>query len=178
MKIAPSTTSHESVISHEHKNFILIEKIEEPLMQNLEEDDIVVTRKSKRQRVAKSFRDDYIVYLVDDTPTTIEQAYSSPDADLWKEAVRSKMDSIMSNGTWEVVDRPYGCKPIGCKWVLKKKLRPDGTIERHMARLVAKCYTQKESEDFDTYSPVVRLTTIRVLLSGSFIWSYHSSNGC
>jgi hypothetical protein len=46
------------------------------------------------------------VYLVDDTPTTIEYAYSSPDIDLWKEAVRSEMDSIMSNGTWEVVDRP------------------------------------------------------------------------
>jgi hypothetical protein len=75
-------TSHESVISHEHKNFILIEQIEEPLTQNTKEDDIVVTRKSKRHRVARYFRDDYIVYLVDDTPTTIEQAYSSPDADL------------------------------------------------------------------------------------------------
>ena len=106
------------------------------------------------------------MYLVDDTPTTIEEAYSSPDADLWKEAVRSEMDSVMSNGTWKIVDRPYGCKPIECKWVFKKKLRPDGTIERYKARLVAKGYTQKEGEDFfDTYSPVARLTTIRVLLS-------------
>jgi hypothetical protein len=85
------------------------------------------------------------VYLVDDTPMTIEQPYSSPNVDLWKEAVRSEMDSIiMSNGTWEVVDRPYGCKPIGCKWVFKKKLRPNGTIERYKARLVAKGYTQKK----------------------------------
>jgi hypothetical protein len=103
---------------------------------------------------------------VDDTPTTIKQAYSSPDADLWKKAVQSEMDSIMSNGTWEVVDPPYGCKPIGCKWVFKKMLRPDGTIERYKTKLVAKGYTQKEGEDFfDTYSPVARLTTIRVLFS-------------
>jgi hypothetical protein len=103
---------------------------------------------------------------VDDTPNTIEEAYSSPDADFWKEAIRSEMNSIMSNATWEVVECPYGCKPIGSKWVFKKKLRPDGTIERYKARLVIKGYSQKEGEDFfDTYSPVAQLTTIRVLLS-------------
>ncbi|WVZ83770.1 hypothetical protein U9M48_030875 [Paspalum notatum var. saurae] len=67
----------------------------------------------------------------------------------------------MANGTWEIVERSYGCKTVGCKWVFKKNLRPDGTIEKYKARLVA-----KEGEDFfDTYSPVARLTTIRVLLS-------------
>ena len=135
-------------------------------MQNPEEDNTIVTRKSKRKRTAKSFGDDYIVYLMDDTPTTIEEAYSSPDADLWKKVVRSEMDSVMSNRTWEITDRLYGCKPLGCKCVFKKKLRPDGTIERYKARLVAKGYTQKEGEDFfNTYSPVARLTIIRVLLS-------------
>nr|CAE02415.2 OSJNBa0095E20.2 [Oryza sativa Japonica Group] len=164
MKNAPSTSSQEPILSPEH--FVPIEHIDQTLEENLEEDNIVATRKSKRQRTAKYFGDDYIVYLVDDTPRTIEEAHSSPDADYWKEAVRSEMDSIMSNGTWEVVEHPYGCKPVGCTWVFKKKLRPDGTIEKYKARLVAKGYTQKEGEDFfDTYSLVARLTTIRVLLA-------------
>jgi hypothetical protein len=103
---------------------------------------------------------------MDDTLTTIAKAYSSLHADSWKEAVQSEMDSIMSNGTWKVVDRPYRCKHVGCKWVFKKKLRPDGTIEKYKARLMAKGYTQKEGEDyFDTYSPIARLMTIRMLLS-------------
>ena len=83
---------------------------------------------------------------MEDTPTTIVEAYSSPDADLWKEVVRSEMESIMSNGTWEVVDRPYGCQPIGYKWIFKEKLRPDGTIERYKARLVAKDIPRKRGK--------------------------------
>jgi hypothetical protein len=114
--------------------------------------------------IAKSFGDDFIVYFVDDTPTSIIEAYVSPDADDWKEAVRSEMDSILSNGTWELSELPFGCKLIGCKWVFKKKFRPDGTIEKYKAQLVAKGYTQKEGEDFfDTYSTVARM--IRILLS-------------
>jgi len=97
-------------------------------VENHEEDNNIVTRKSKRRRTAKFFGEDYIIYLIDDTPKTTEEAYSSLDPDLWKEDVQSEMDSIMSNGTWEVVDRPYRCNPVGCKCVFKKKLRPNGTI--------------------------------------------------
>ncbi|WVZ54108.1 hypothetical protein U9M48_004964 [Paspalum notatum var. saurae] len=141
------------------------EVFEPPREINPEEDNNEAPRKSKRQRVEKFFGNDFIVYLVDDTPTSISEAYASPDADNWKEAVQSELDSILSNGTWELTERrPYGCKPVGCKWVFKKKLRPDGTIEKYNARLVAKGYTQKECEDFfDTYLPVARMTTIRVL---------------
>jgi hypothetical protein len=140
---------------------------EHTLESNYEEIHSDAPRRSKRQKTTKSFGDDFTVYLIDDSPKTITEAFSSPEADDWKETVRSEMDSILPNGTWELVKRPFGCKPVSCKWVFKKKLKPDGTIDKYKARLVAKGYTQKESEDFffDTYSPVVTLTTIRILFS-------------
>jgi hypothetical protein len=138
----------------------MIEHNEQTLVENLW-DDNETSKMTKRQRTAKSIGDEFIVYLVDDTPRTNEEAYLSLDADYWKEAIKNEMDSIMSNRTWEVSSRPYGCK-----WVFKKRLRPDGTIEKCKVRLVAKGYNKKEGEDFfDTYSPVARLTTIQVLLS-------------
>jgi hypothetical protein len=130
-----------------------------------EEIDSEVPRRSKRLRTVKSFGDDCTIYLMNDTPKTIAKAFTSHDVDDWKEAVHSEIDSILSNGTWELVDRPYGCKPVGCKWVFKKKLRPDDTNDKYKARLVAQVYTQKEGEDFfNTYSLVARLTIIRILL--------------
>jgi hypothetical protein len=145
------------------KNFDHAEHTPEPIHEEI---DSETPRRSKRPRIAKSFDDDFIIYLMDDTPKTIAEAFASPDADDWKEAVRSEMDSILSSGTWELVDRPYCCKPVGCKWVFKKKLRPDGTIDKYKVNLVARGYTQKKGEDFfDTYSPVARLITIHVLLS-------------
>jgi hypothetical protein len=75
------------------------------------------------------------------------------------------MDSIISNGTWEITDCPNECKPIGCKWIFKKKLRHNGTIEKYQARFVANRFTQKGEDFFDTYSPVAQITTIRVLLA-------------
>jgi hypothetical protein len=145
------------------ENFDHAEHTHEPINEEI---DSEAPRRNKRLRTAKSFGDDFTVYLVDDTPKTIVEAFASPDVDDWKEVIRNEMDSILSNGTWVLVYRLYDCKPMGCKWVFKKNLMLDGTIDKYMARLVAKGYTPKEGEDFfDTYSPVAILTTIRVLLS-------------
>ena len=71
-------------------------------------------RRSKRQRIAKSFGDGFIVYLVDDMPKTLPETFASPYAEYWKEAVQSEMDSIMSNGTWEITDLS---KRVSTNWM-------------------------------------------------------------
>ena len=51
--------------------------------------------------------------------------------------------TIFKESTWELVDLPSGEKPIGYKWIFKRKYFPDGSIEKYKTRLVAKGFSQK-----------------------------------
>ena len=65
-----------------------------------------------------------------------------------------------------IVPLPQGKKPISCKWIFKLKLNSDGIVARHKARLVAKGFTQQYGLDFlETFSPVAKITTLRLLIS-------------
>ncbi|GKA11390.1 calcineurin B-like protein 4 [Tanacetum coccineum] len=66
----------------------------------------------------------------------------------------------------ELVDLLSGCKPLGYKWIFKKKRKADGTVDKYKARLVIKGFRQREGLDyFDTYSLVTRITSIRMILA-------------
>ena len=73
---------------------------------------------------------------------------------------------IEKNNTQELVDRPTHKKTIGVKWVYRFKLNPDGSVNKHKARLVVKGYAQMFSVEFlETFALVAKLDTIRMLLA-------------
>nr|GEU40124.1 zinc finger, CCHC-type [Tanacetum cinerariifolium] len=99
-------------------------------------------------------------------PITYNEAMQSRDTAFWKEAIDDEIDSVMENNTWVLSDLPPGCKTLGCKWIFKRKMKVDGIIDKFKARLVIQGFRQKEGIDyFDTYAPVSRITTIRLLLA-------------
>lgn len=77
-----------------------------------------------------------------------------------------ELNAIERNSTWELVDPHPSKKPIDVKWIFKLKLKPDGTIAKHKARLVAREFLQKEGVDYsEVYAPVARLETIRLVIA-------------
>nr|GEU45006.1 zinc finger, CCHC-type [Tanacetum cinerariifolium] len=105
-------------------------------------------------------------YSIEEDPRTYNKAMQSRDSAFWKEAIDDEIGSIMENNTWVLSDLPPGCKPLGCKWIFKMKMKVDGTLDMFKARLVIQGFRQKKGTDyFDTYAPVARITTIRLLLA-------------
>jgi hypothetical protein len=96
-------------------------------------------------------------------PKSYKQAILSSE---WINAMNVELQALAANNTWHLTKLPLGKVAIGCRWVYRIKRKADGTVERYKARLVAQGYTQQEGVDFfDTFSPVAKLTTMRLLLA-------------
>lgn len=99
-------------------------------------------------------------------PRTVKEALSSEDKELWQKAMKDEIDSFILHGAWELTEKPVDKNVVKNKWIFTLKRDSDGNITRYKARLVAKGFTQRYGEDFhETFSPVVRHSSIRLLLS-------------
>ncbi|GAV58961.1 LOW QUALITY PROTEIN: Pkinase domain-containing protein/LRR_1 domain-containing protein/RVT_2 domain-containing protein/LRR_8 domain-containing protein, partial [Cephalotus follicularis] len=84
----------------------------------------------------------------------------------WRKAMEEEIQALEHNNTWDMVSLPTDKSAIGCKWVYAVKVNPDGSIARLKTRLVAKGYAQVYGVDYsDTFSPVAKLSSIRLLVS-------------
>ena len=78
----------------------------------------------------------------------------------------TELKSIIKNQTWVFVDRPKDAEIIGSRMVLRNKYKPDGTIEKRKARLVARGFAQRPGIHFSqTFAPVARLSSIRLIVA-------------
>ena len=97
-------------------------------------------RRSQRSRRPTNF-DDYITYLneadldigKENDPITYGDAMTCDQSSKWNEAMIDELISMEKNDVWELVKLENRCKLVGCKWVFKIKLDPNGNIERHKA---------------------------------------------
>eukprot|EP00253_Pinus_taeda_P016858 PITA_16858 len=113
-----------------------------------------------------SFCSIFSLSITDDDPRTVKEAVDSEDGKLWKEAMVDEMSSLHKNEAWDLVELSAGRKPIGRKWVFKKKTNAEGKVEKYKARLVAKGYSQVPRIDFcDIFSPVAKVASIKLILS-------------
>ncbi|GJS28122.1 retrovirus-related pol polyprotein from transposon TNT 1-94 [Tanacetum coccineum] len=84
----------------------------------------------------------------------------------WIVAMQEELNQFIANDVWELVPQPKNMTIIGTKWVFRNKLDENGVVSRNKARLVAQGYNQQEGIDYDeTYAPVARLESIRILLA-------------
>ncbi|CAL2235003.1 unnamed protein product [Prunus armeniaca] len=112
--------------------------------------------------VSASFGDDPV--LVASSADYTENLQVLSDQQL--QAMREEIEALHTQGTWDLVHMPVDKNIVGSRWVYRVKKNSDGSVARHKARLVAQGFSQSPGLDFsETFSPVVRHTTVRLVLS-------------
>ena len=149
---------------------------EQPQLSQQVEDSPAQPRRSTRRRepplrltyqVAHSDDDEDVarMYLATD-PVTYEDAMRDENSAEWEEAMNKEINALLRNETWVLVPRPEDQKVIKNRWVYQFKEPTTERSSTYKARLVAKGCSQTYGQDyFETYAPVARLSTLRLMLA-------------
>ena len=150
-------------------------------------DDELITDSSKTQVFRRTNRIRYVperygfliseqkdVLLIKNNElTTYEESLNSSESDQWLKAMMSEMDSMFTNQVWTLIDPTEGIKPIGCKWIFKKKTDMEGNVITYKTRFVAKGYRKKQRVGYDkTFRPIAMLKSKRIPLAIAAHYDY------
>lgn len=97
-------------------------------------------------------------------PRSFAEAVNGPEAAQWRAAMDEEIKSLKMHGTWKLANLPADRKPVGSKWIFKRKVEENGNVAQYKARLVVQGFSQKFRTDFDeVFAPEVRQVRFRAL---------------
>ena len=110
---------------------------------NFSNQKVIMPRRSGRVRRPPDHYEANIIVsdTNDEDLSSYEESMMDSDKEKWYEAINQEIESMYFNSIWELIDLLEGFRPIGNKWIYKRKKGPDGKVETYKARLVAKGYT-------------------------------------
>ncbi|GKC25526.1 retrotransposon protein, putative, ty1-copia subclass [Tanacetum coccineum] len=118
---------------------------QQEMMTPVKPDDISLPICRTSGRVSKPPQFYYCFYIEEDKisdstlseldkPANYKEAMASPEAVKWKEAMKSKIQSMYDNQVWNLVDTTPSLKTVECKWIFQKKTDKDGKVHTYKAR--------------------------------------------
>eukprot|EP00253_Pinus_taeda_P024966 PITA_24966 len=153
-------------LNEEESDSIVEEESEDEEPQTLGLRRSIRERRQPKRYSSSAFCSNFALSITDDDPGTMKGAVDSEDGKLWKDAMVDEMASFHKNEAWDLVEFSARRKPIGSKWVFRKKTNAEGKVEKYKARLVEKVYSQVPRIDFgDIFPPIAKVASIRLLLS-------------
>ncbi|GKC91550.1 ribonuclease H-like domain-containing protein [Tanacetum coccineum] len=107
-------------------------------------------------------RFNFLMSHISPLPKSPSIALSDPN---WCAAMYDEYNALVKNSTWMLVLKPPNANAVRSMWLFRHKYHADGSLSRYKARLVANRSTQQVGINCDdTFSPVVKLATIRTVL--------------
>lgn len=97
---------------------------------------------------------------------SFREAVNGKDSEEWMKVIAEEIRNLIRNNTWDLVNRPKNRDVVTCRTILRNKIKPDGSLERRKARVVARGFSQRKGIDYsETFAPVARLESVRFLMA-------------
>ncbi|GJZ69127.1 retrovirus-related pol polyprotein from transposon TNT 1-94 [Tanacetum coccineum] len=126
-------------------------------------ENVIGNLNKRTLRLQSQNQSNFFCFISTIEPKNVNEALTDKS---WIVAKQEDLNQFITNDVWELVPQPRNMTIIETKWVFRNKLDENGVISRNKARLVSQGYNQQEGIDYDeTYAPVARLESIRILLA-------------